>query len=226
MLAVAGEVFAERGFHAASMDEIAERADISKPMLYAYFGSKEGLYSAYMERVGGELLAAMDAAVDPELAAGRPGARLDDRVPRLRRRAPAGLGGAAARARRRRAGRWPPTSRACARRSSSAWRRCSRSSSTTRARRRARATASSAPASRWRPGGSTIPRRRSSEMAARIMEVGWIGVGGVLEGRRWPARLAGLPRARGAVAARRSTSPSYDPTAWLIWGRELTRGRR
>ncbi|MGI8624769.1 MAG: helix-turn-helix domain-containing protein, partial [Solirubrobacteraceae bacterium] len=39
MLRVAGEVFAERGFHPASMDEIAGRADISKPMLYAYFGS-------------------------------------------------------------------------------------------------------------------------------------------------------------------------------------------
>ncbi|MEA2294140.1 MAG: hypothetical protein QOE86_1779 [Solirubrobacteraceae bacterium] len=70
MLEVAGEVFAERGFHAASMDDIAERADISKPMLYAYFGNKEGLYSAYMARVGTSLLAAMDAAVDLELEPG------------------------------------------------------------------------------------------------------------------------------------------------------------
>ncbi len=64
MLEQAGVVFAERGFHAASMDEIAERADISKPMLYAYFGSKEGLYSAYLTRTGEQLLAAMDAEVD------------------------------------------------------------------------------------------------------------------------------------------------------------------
>src|SRR4051794_5395895 len=70
MLEVAGEVFAERGFHAASMDDIAERADISKPMLYAYFGSKEGLYSAYMDRIGSSLLAAMDEAVDPALEPG------------------------------------------------------------------------------------------------------------------------------------------------------------
>jgi AcrR family transcriptional regulator len=70
MLEVAGEVFAERGFHAASMDDIAERADISKPMLYAYFGNKEGLYSSYMQRVGTRLLAAMDAAVDPALEPG------------------------------------------------------------------------------------------------------------------------------------------------------------
>jgi AcrR family transcriptional regulator len=67
MLEVAGDMFAELGFHAASMDEIAERADISKPMLYAYFGSKEGLYSAYVERSGERLVAAMDAAVDPSL---------------------------------------------------------------------------------------------------------------------------------------------------------------
>src|SRR3954454_23053362 len=70
MLDVAGDVFAERGFHAASMDEIAERADISKPMLYAYFGSKEGLYTAYIDRAGAELLARMDAAVDPGLDPG------------------------------------------------------------------------------------------------------------------------------------------------------------
>jgi AcrR family transcriptional regulator len=70
MLEVAGELFAERGYHEVSMDEIAERADISKPMLYAYFGSKDGLYSAYMARIGARLLEAMDAAVDPELEPG------------------------------------------------------------------------------------------------------------------------------------------------------------
>src|SRR5687767_2005758 len=67
MLAMADAVFAERGFHAASMDDIAERADISKPMLYAYFGSKEGLYQASIVRAGSRLIAAMDAAVDPAL---------------------------------------------------------------------------------------------------------------------------------------------------------------
>ena len=70
MLAVAGDVFASHGFHAASMDDIAERADISKPMLYAYFGSKEGLYTAYVDRAGADLLERMDAAVDPSLEPG------------------------------------------------------------------------------------------------------------------------------------------------------------
>jgi AcrR family transcriptional regulator len=56
ILDVAGGVFAREGYHAASMDEIAELAGVSKPMLYAYFGSKEGLYLAYIERAGGELV--------------------------------------------------------------------------------------------------------------------------------------------------------------------------
>ena len=56
ILDVAGQVFARAGYEAAPMDEIAERAGVSKPMLYTYFGSKEGLYLAYIERAGGELL--------------------------------------------------------------------------------------------------------------------------------------------------------------------------
>lgn len=56
ILCVAGQVFAEGGYDRASMDNIAELAGVSKPMLYAYFGSKEGLYVAYIERTGGELV--------------------------------------------------------------------------------------------------------------------------------------------------------------------------
>lgn len=63
MLQVAGRVFAARGFHGASMDDIAEAAGISKPMLYNYFGSKEGLYFAYVNHSYRELIAAIDAAV-------------------------------------------------------------------------------------------------------------------------------------------------------------------
>ena len=56
ILRVAGQVFAEGGYERASMDRIASLAGVSKPMLYAYFGSKEGLYLAYIERTGGELV--------------------------------------------------------------------------------------------------------------------------------------------------------------------------
>jgi AcrR family transcriptional regulator len=69
ILDIAGQVFAQDGYHSAAMDEIARLAGISKPMLYAYFGSKEGLYVAYIERTGQELLERLqrDAAEpDPE----------------------------------------------------------------------------------------------------------------------------------------------------------------
>jgi AcrR family transcriptional regulator len=42
ILEVAGAIFARGDYHSAAMDEIAEQAGVSKPMLYAYFGSKEG----------------------------------------------------------------------------------------------------------------------------------------------------------------------------------------
>jgi AcrR family transcriptional regulator len=66
ILDVAGRVFARAGYESAPMDEIAELAGVSKPMLYAYFGSKEGLYLAYIERAGGELLERLVAAAPPE----------------------------------------------------------------------------------------------------------------------------------------------------------------
>ena len=56
ILDIAGQVFARGGYHFASMDAIAERAGVSKPMIYSYFGSKEGLYVAYVHRAGRELL--------------------------------------------------------------------------------------------------------------------------------------------------------------------------
>src|SRR5436305_13269532 len=64
MLEVAGRVFAARGFHEASMDEIAQGAGISKPMVYSYFGSKEGLYFAYIELAGQRLLDRMAEAAE------------------------------------------------------------------------------------------------------------------------------------------------------------------
>ena len=65
MLRAAGAVFAARGYHAASMDEIAERVGVSKPMVYNHFGSKEALYFAYIEDAGRDLIAAI---VDAERA--------------------------------------------------------------------------------------------------------------------------------------------------------------
>lgn len=55
VLDAAVSVFAERGFHDASMDEIADRAGVSKPILYTHFESKEGLYEATLRRAAGLL---------------------------------------------------------------------------------------------------------------------------------------------------------------------------
>ena len=46
LIEVAERTFSERGFKGVSMDEIAERAQISKPVLYDHFGSKDGLLAA------------------------------------------------------------------------------------------------------------------------------------------------------------------------------------
>src|SRR6202034_4441911 len=78
ILEVAGQVFARDGYHAASMDDIASGAEVSKPMVYAYFGSKERLYLAYIERTGGELLQRLMAAAAADGDA--PMERLDARV--------------------------------------------------------------------------------------------------------------------------------------------------
>lgn len=50
MLDVAEELFGELGYRAASMDEIAARVGVSKPMLYHYYGSKDGLFVACLRR--------------------------------------------------------------------------------------------------------------------------------------------------------------------------------
>ncbi|MCX4667124.1 TetR/AcrR family transcriptional regulator [Streptomyces sp. NBC_01381] len=59
---VAVRVFAKRGYHAASVDEIAELAGISKPMVYLYLDSKEGLFLACLRREADRLVAAFQGA--------------------------------------------------------------------------------------------------------------------------------------------------------------------
>ncbi|MEH3032904.1 MAG: TetR/AcrR family transcriptional regulator [Aeromicrobium erythreum] len=49
LLDVALEVFVEQGYHAASMDEIADRAGVSKPVVYQHFPGKLDLYLALIE---------------------------------------------------------------------------------------------------------------------------------------------------------------------------------
>lgn len=63
LLEVAEAVFAERGIAAASMEDIADRAGVTKPVLYDHFGSKDGLLAAVIERAGAELGANVEGAV-------------------------------------------------------------------------------------------------------------------------------------------------------------------
>ncbi len=53
---VARDRFAQQGFHATSMDEIAEAAGVTKPVLYQHFPSKRALYVELLEETGRQLL--------------------------------------------------------------------------------------------------------------------------------------------------------------------------
>ena len=50
LLEVGRTVFAKRGYEAASVEEIADRAKVSKPIVYEHFGGKEGLYAVVVDR--------------------------------------------------------------------------------------------------------------------------------------------------------------------------------
>lgn len=64
MLDAAVRVFAQRGFHAANMDEIAELSGVSKPMVYAYHGTKEELFLACLRRESERMLSGIIEATD------------------------------------------------------------------------------------------------------------------------------------------------------------------
>lgn len=72
ILAVAMDVFLERGYHAASMDAIAARAKVSKITVYAHFSSKQALFSAIIAELAGRLTGAFErmtlAGLPPEKA--------------------------------------------------------------------------------------------------------------------------------------------------------------
>ena len=62
-LGVAHELFAERGYADVTMDEIAAAVGVTKPLLYNYFGNKERLYIACMERAGDSLTRTVGEAI-------------------------------------------------------------------------------------------------------------------------------------------------------------------
>lgn len=66
-------VFAERGYEATSVEEIAARAKVSKPILYDHFGGKEGLYAVVVDREIEHILRSVADAV----SSGSPRARVE-----------------------------------------------------------------------------------------------------------------------------------------------------
>ncbi|HJR40313.1 MAG TPA: TetR/AcrR family transcriptional regulator [Nocardioidaceae bacterium] len=63
LIDIARRLFAERGFDGASIEEIAARAEVSKPVVYEHFGGKEGLYAVVVDREVLHLLDMMRAAL-------------------------------------------------------------------------------------------------------------------------------------------------------------------
>src|SRR6476659_8780117 len=63
LLAAAQEVFVANGYHAAAMDDIAERAGVSKPVLYQHFPGKLELYLALLDTQADALAGAVVAAL-------------------------------------------------------------------------------------------------------------------------------------------------------------------
>ena len=69
-LTAARALFAERGYAAVTMDEVAAAVGVTKPLLYNYFGNKERLYIACMERAGDALFATIGEAVGDSASPG------------------------------------------------------------------------------------------------------------------------------------------------------------
>jgi AcrR family transcriptional regulator len=73
LIEVGRAAFAEHGYEATSVEEIAARANVSKPILYGHFGGKEGLYAVVVDREVERILGSIADAV----SSGPPRARLE-----------------------------------------------------------------------------------------------------------------------------------------------------
>ena len=73
LLDAALEAFAEQGFHATSMNEVAELAGVTKPVLYQHFGSKRALYQELLDDVA----ATLEARIHEATATGGPRSQVE-----------------------------------------------------------------------------------------------------------------------------------------------------
>jgi AcrR family transcriptional regulator len=67
ILDAAVRVFSAHGYHDASMDQVSDAAGVSKPMIYAYLGSKEDLFGACIRREATRLLEAVTGGIQGEV---------------------------------------------------------------------------------------------------------------------------------------------------------------
>src|SRR5690625_1800199 len=63
LLDVSRALFAEKGFEGTSVEEVAARAKVSKPVVYEHFGGKEGMYAVIVDRELQHLLKALSGAL-------------------------------------------------------------------------------------------------------------------------------------------------------------------
>src|SRR5437764_742738 len=63
LIEIGRKLFAEKGFDATTVEEIAAKAGVSKPVVYEHFGGKEGLYAVVVDREMQQLLESITSAL-------------------------------------------------------------------------------------------------------------------------------------------------------------------
>ncbi|MDO5097207.1 MAG: TetR/AcrR family transcriptional regulator [Corynebacterium sp.] len=76
LIAIGRSIFAERGYEGTSVEEIAMRAGVSKPVVYEHFGGKEGLYAVVIDRE----MTKLESTITQSLLTGRSRARIEQAV--------------------------------------------------------------------------------------------------------------------------------------------------
>jgi AcrR family transcriptional regulator len=64
ILRAAAEVFAQAGYRAAKVSDVAERVGVTEPVIFQNFGSKAALYAAVLDRMAGQTQAGLEALTD------------------------------------------------------------------------------------------------------------------------------------------------------------------
>lgn len=84
LLDISRQLFAEKGFEGTSVEEIAARAQVSKPVVYEHFGGKEGVYAVVVDReiqaLTGALTGALEAGGHPQVLVERTALALLDYI--------------------------------------------------------------------------------------------------------------------------------------------------